>query len=302
MTGVPVGATADNLKSAIEGETYEYTEMYPGFAKAARDEGFDEVADWLETLARAEKSHAGRFTQGLESLSPEPVPATGRLRLDRRRPTGPTPGPWPRSGPSAAGDVRQESRHDGRAPQAHHRRHRRPARLRARPCRLPAPGHRAEAPPPGGARPMSELIFENPRRSGTRSRRWPGPSRCVADEQIQAELDVYNPLIPEPAASCRRPSSSSSPSEDALRDWLPKLVGMEPPSLELAGLGATAPRPSPPSPRPPTRSPHPGGDHGLGPLRTLRLHPGSGRPVRDRARRSGLCAPRVRAPPRTVSS
>jgi rubrerythrin len=65
-TGVPVGPTVDNFKSAIEGETYEYTEMYPGFAKTARDEGF---AEWLETLARAEKSHAGRFAQGLESLS-----------------------------------------------------------------------------------------------------------------------------------------------------------------------------------------------------------------------------------------
>ena len=39
-----MGPTADNLKSAIEGETYEYTEMYPGFAKTARDEGFDEIA------------------------------------------------------------------------------------------------------------------------------------------------------------------------------------------------------------------------------------------------------------------
>ena len=69
VTGVAVGATSDNLKSAIEGETYEYTEMYPGFAKTARDEGFEEVAEWLETLARAEKSHAGRFSSGLESLS-----------------------------------------------------------------------------------------------------------------------------------------------------------------------------------------------------------------------------------------
>ncbi len=69
VTGVPVGATEDNLKSAIEGETYEYTEMYPGFAKTARDEGFEEIAEWLETLAKAEKSHAGRFTQGLESVS-----------------------------------------------------------------------------------------------------------------------------------------------------------------------------------------------------------------------------------------
>ena len=68
-TGEYVGATADNLRSAIAGETYEYSEMYPGFARVAREEGFDEVAEWLETLARAEKSHAGRFTQGLENLS-----------------------------------------------------------------------------------------------------------------------------------------------------------------------------------------------------------------------------------------
>jgi rubrerythrin len=69
VTGVAVGSTTDNLKSAIEGETYEYTEMYPGFARTARDEGFDEIAEWLETLARAEKSHAGRFTQGLQYLN-----------------------------------------------------------------------------------------------------------------------------------------------------------------------------------------------------------------------------------------
>ena len=68
-TGESVGGSQDNLKSAIAGETYEYTEMYPGFAKTARDEGFEEVAEWLETLARAEKSHAGRFQQGLESVS-----------------------------------------------------------------------------------------------------------------------------------------------------------------------------------------------------------------------------------------
>ena len=69
VTGVKVGSTSDNLQSAIAGETYEYTEMYPGFARTAREEGFEEVAEWLETLARAEKSHAGRFQQGLEGLS-----------------------------------------------------------------------------------------------------------------------------------------------------------------------------------------------------------------------------------------
>ncbi|HVE93842.1 MAG TPA: rubrerythrin family protein [Acidimicrobiales bacterium] len=69
VTGVAVGATADNLKSAIEGETYEYSEMYPGFARTARDEGLTEIAEWFETLARAEKSHAGRFSEGLTSVS-----------------------------------------------------------------------------------------------------------------------------------------------------------------------------------------------------------------------------------------
>jgi rubrerythrin len=69
VTGHAVGATTDNLASAIEGETYEFTEMYPGFAKTARDEGLEEIAEWMETLARAEKSHAGRFAKGLESVS-----------------------------------------------------------------------------------------------------------------------------------------------------------------------------------------------------------------------------------------
>ena len=68
VTDVPVGDTAANLKSAIERETFEYTEMYPGFSRTAREEGFPEIADWLETLARAERSHAGRFTKGLEDL------------------------------------------------------------------------------------------------------------------------------------------------------------------------------------------------------------------------------------------
>ena len=67
-TGEPIGDTSQNLKAAVAGETYEYTEMYPGFARTARDEGFDEVAEWFETLARAEKSHAGRFGTALKNL------------------------------------------------------------------------------------------------------------------------------------------------------------------------------------------------------------------------------------------
>jgi len=69
VTNVPIGDTEKNLKSAVEGETYEYTQMYPGFARTAREEGMDEIAEWFETLARAEKSHAGRFQKGLDGLS-----------------------------------------------------------------------------------------------------------------------------------------------------------------------------------------------------------------------------------------
>lgn len=67
-TGLPIGQTKDNLKAAVQGETYEYSEMYPGFAKTARDEGFAEISEWFETLAKAEKSHAGRFEKGLKEL------------------------------------------------------------------------------------------------------------------------------------------------------------------------------------------------------------------------------------------
>ncbi len=68
-TDLPFGDTEENLKSAVAGETHEYSDMYPGMAKTAREEGFDEIADWFETLAKAEKSHAGRFEQMLKSIS-----------------------------------------------------------------------------------------------------------------------------------------------------------------------------------------------------------------------------------------
>ena len=68
-TGKPIGETKANRESAIQGDTHEYTDMYPGMAKTARDEGFDEIADWFETLAKAEKSHAGKFQKTLESIA-----------------------------------------------------------------------------------------------------------------------------------------------------------------------------------------------------------------------------------------
>ena len=68
-TGLPIGDTLENLAAAVAGETYEYTEMYPGMAKTAREENHDGIADWFETLAKAEKSHAGRFQSLLDEVS-----------------------------------------------------------------------------------------------------------------------------------------------------------------------------------------------------------------------------------------
>lgn len=76
-TGLPIGSTSDNLKAAVAGETHEYTDMYPGMAKTARDEGFDEIADWFETLAKAERSHANRFQKALDAM--EQLPASSKL-------------------------------------------------------------------------------------------------------------------------------------------------------------------------------------------------------------------------------
>ena len=66
-TGMPAKTVAEALQAAIAGETHEYTDMYPGMSKTARDEGFDEIADWFETLAKAERSHANKFTKTLEA-------------------------------------------------------------------------------------------------------------------------------------------------------------------------------------------------------------------------------------------
>ncbi len=70
-TDKPAGNVAQALEAAIAGETHEYTDMYPGMAKEARDEGFDEIADWFETLAKAERSHANKFTRTLEAYKAE---------------------------------------------------------------------------------------------------------------------------------------------------------------------------------------------------------------------------------------
>lgn len=68
-TGLPIGSSRQNLAAAVAGETHEYTDMYPGMAKSAREEGFEEIADWFQTLAKAERSHANRFQKALDTLT-----------------------------------------------------------------------------------------------------------------------------------------------------------------------------------------------------------------------------------------
>ena len=70
-TDMPIGSTEQNLESAIHGETHEYTNMYPSMAKDAREEGFEEIAEWFETLAKAERSHANRFQKSLDNFRKE---------------------------------------------------------------------------------------------------------------------------------------------------------------------------------------------------------------------------------------
>jgi rubrerythrin len=56
-----IGSTAENLKESAAGENYEYTDMYPGFAKVAIEEGFEEIAEIFKAIAVAEKQHEKRY-------------------------------------------------------------------------------------------------------------------------------------------------------------------------------------------------------------------------------------------------
>ena len=56
-----IGSTAENLKAGAAGENYESTDMYPSFAKVARDDGFGEIAEIFESIAVAEKQHEKRY-------------------------------------------------------------------------------------------------------------------------------------------------------------------------------------------------------------------------------------------------
>lgn len=68
VSGNAMTRTRLNIQSAIAGETAEYHDMYPRMAEIAREEGFEEIAIWFETLAKAERSHANQFQKALNTL------------------------------------------------------------------------------------------------------------------------------------------------------------------------------------------------------------------------------------------
>ncbi len=80
-TGLPIGDTEENLAAAAAGEEAEAETVYPGFAETARDEGFDEIAEWMESLGRAEAHYAKRFSEALDALKqPGSVTRSGARR------------------------------------------------------------------------------------------------------------------------------------------------------------------------------------------------------------------------------
>ncbi|MEJ7799732.1 MAG: rubrerythrin family protein [Ilumatobacter sp.] len=66
LTGEPIGDTVENLAAAVAAETEDHDRLFPAFARTAREEGFHAVADWFETLASAEQSHARRLRDALD--------------------------------------------------------------------------------------------------------------------------------------------------------------------------------------------------------------------------------------------
>jgi rubrerythrin len=68
LQGGDVKSTSENLLAAAEGENYEWTDMYAGFAKTAREEGFTEIAYKFEMVAKIEKTHEERYRKLLDNV------------------------------------------------------------------------------------------------------------------------------------------------------------------------------------------------------------------------------------------
>ena len=73
LNGGEIGTTAENLKAAADGENYEWTDMYAGFAKVAKEEGFDRIAYLFEEVGKIEKEHEARYLKLLDNVENELV-------------------------------------------------------------------------------------------------------------------------------------------------------------------------------------------------------------------------------------
>ncbi len=73
LHGGAIPTTTENLKDAAAGENYEWTDMYAGFAKTAREEGFDEIARLMEGVAKIEKGHEERYRKLLANIEEDKV-------------------------------------------------------------------------------------------------------------------------------------------------------------------------------------------------------------------------------------
>ncbi len=73
LEGGEIKSTTENLKAAAEGENYEWTDMYAGFAKTAKEEGFDHIAYLFEEVAKIEKEHEERYKKLLKNINDELV-------------------------------------------------------------------------------------------------------------------------------------------------------------------------------------------------------------------------------------
>ena len=73
LNGGSIPSTIDNLKDAANGENYEWTEMYKGFAEVAREEGFDQIAFLFEQVAAIEKHHEERYLELVKSVENDTV-------------------------------------------------------------------------------------------------------------------------------------------------------------------------------------------------------------------------------------
>ena len=88
LNGGDIGTTAENLQAAADGENYEWTDMYDGFAKTAKEEGFTHIAYLFEEVAKIEKEHEERYLKLLSNVKDGKVFEAGEVKVWKCRNCG----------------------------------------------------------------------------------------------------------------------------------------------------------------------------------------------------------------------